>query len=92
MKTDTPTIPPYIASFLWSYDTDALDIKTHKTLIIPQILNIGSQRAVAWLRDTYTSEEIADAVKESVATAWDAKSLALWSLVYDVAPKQSRFA
>jgi hypothetical protein len=66
MKTDTPTIPPYIASFLWSYDTDALDIKTHKTLIIPQILNIGSQRAVAWLRDTYTSEEIADAVKESV--------------------------
>lgn len=90
MKADIHTIPPYVAPFLWSYDMDSLDIEKHKSLIITQVLNLGSQQAVQWLRGTYTHEEIAAVMEKSARTAWDKKSLALWSLVYDVAPRQSR--
>jgi len=91
MNKDIPTVPSYAEPFFWSYHVGMLDIEVHKTLIITHILNIGSEKAVRWLQDTYTSEEITEVMKASVKTAWDKKSLALWSLVYGVTPKERRF-
>jgi hypothetical protein len=82
-----------LAPYFWSYDFDALPPTAHRYLIIFQVLNWGSCEATDWLRSTYTREEIQEAITSSIESAWDKKSLALWSLVFDVRPTRvTRFA
>lgn len=84
---------PFLQPFFWSYTLSELDITTHKTLIIKQILNHGDEKAVTWLRTTYQASDIANVIAISAKSEWSKKSLALWSLIYQTEPKrQGRLA
>ncbi len=86
------SLPPFMKPFFWSYKLDDLDINDHKTLIIKQILNYGSQDAVRWLQQRYTEQDIRLVITNSAESEWGRKSLALWSLVYKTKPsRQTRF-
>jgi hypothetical protein len=85
-------VPAFLQPFLWSYDIKGLDIARDKQLIVKQLLDYGDARAVAWLRATYSTQEIQRAITLSASSDWSVKSLALWSQVFDTVPqKRGRF-
>ena len=86
-------IPYFVQPFLWSYDLDQLDIKRDQRLIIFQVLSVGSREATDWLRGQYSREQIQEVIVQTPISQWNQKSLALWSLVFDVIPsKKTRFS
>lgn len=88
-------IPKYVKACLWSYNTDMVDfaILDHRTRIIQNVLNRGTSDAISWLRKIFSKKEITEVIQKSNSSDWNKKSLALWSLVFDVRPmKEGRFA
>ncbi len=85
-------IPQSVKACLWSYDTDmiGLSVVAHRTRIIQNILNRGTSDAVAWLRETFSEEEIMKAITKSSSSDWSKKSLSLWSLIFNVRPARER--
>jgi hypothetical protein len=82
-----------LAPYFWSYDFDALSPVAHRHLIIFQVLNWGSREATDWLRSTYSREEIQEAITSSIESAWDKKSLTLWSFIFGAQPsRHTRFS
>ncbi len=80
-------IPDAVASCLWSYDLDKLDVERDKSLIIKQVLDFGSKEATDWVRERYDDTLIRSVIEKNPASAWRSKkSLALWSLAYNAKP------
>ncbi len=90
-KKKTQSLPSFLRPFLWSYDLEKMDKEKHKQIIIKNILDSGTKQAIDWLRENYSKKEIQEAIKNSVKSDWSKKSINLWSLVYKVEPKDSRF-
>jgi hypothetical protein len=87
-------IPQSVKVCLWSYDVDMIDfsLPDHRTLVIKNVLNRGTSEAISWIRENFSENEIADVIKKSSVSDWSKKSLALWSLLFNVRPaKQGRF-
>ena len=85
-------LPQAVKVCLWSYDTTALDRDVHKQLIIVQVLNYGTFEAVEWLRETYSTDEIKNALAQSMRSEWSKKSLNFWSGFFQTSPsRESRF-
>jgi len=82
-------IPQSVKSCLWSYDTDKLNLKTNKRIIIFNVLNFGNAEAYKWLSNTYKKEEILETALSTPETEWSKKSLNYWSniLGFDVVKK-----
>ena len=84
----TIDMPPAVRACLWSYDVDKidLDLADHRQRLVENILRRGTMAAIDWLLLNFNNEEIAHIIKHSRNSAWDKKSLALWSLVFKVRP------
>lgn len=80
-------IPDFVKPFLWSYDTDVLDISRDKVRIITNVLNLGTREATNWLFDTYSKEDIKSCLANPLPGEWDKKSINFWSLLFDVPNK-----
>jgi len=84
-------IPQFLKPFLWSYDLSRLDIEKHKNIIIKNILDLGTVQATDWMKKNYTESDIKEAIRLSIRSDWSKKSINLWSFIYDVQPKDTRF-
>lgn len=84
-------IPQFLQPFLWSYDLSQLDLTKHKNIIIKNILDLGTSQATDWLKQQYSEDEIRETIRESVFSDWSKKSINLWTLVYNISPKKTRF-
>ena len=90
-KKKTKNIPQFLRPFLWSYDLSRLDMEKHKNIIIKNILDFGTVQATDWLKENYSKDEIKKAIALSIQSDWSKKSINLWSFVYNVQPKKTRF-
>ena len=68
-----------------------MDLEKHKRIIIKNILDFGTKQATDWLRENYTEEEIKEVIRKSIRSEWSKKSINLWSMIYNVQPKETRF-
>lgn len=84
-------IPDFLQPFLWSYNLSKMDKELHKKIIIKNILDFGSVEAVNWMKTHYTRNEIQEVIKQTTQTEWSKKSINLWSFIYNVYPKKTRF-
>ena len=87
-------IPQFVKACLWSYDTEMMDfsLPSHRRILIQNILNRGTSDAVSWLKEHFSEDQITEVIKESSNSNWNKKSLALWSLIYNISPvKKGRF-
>ena len=81
-------IPEFVKACLWSYDIDTIDLSVldHRTRVIQNVLNRGTSDAISWLRKIFSEKEIIEVIEKSISTDWNKKSLALWSLIFNVRP------
>jgi len=83
-------IPQSVKACLWSYNIDMIDfsLPSHRTRVIQNVLNRGTSEAISWIRENFSENEIADVIKRSSISDWNKKSLALWSLLFNVLPSR----
>lgn len=90
------SLPKFLQPYLWSYDISKMDARDpdDKELIIQQVLNQGSLKALRWLLRTYKREDIVEVVKNPRRGMWFPKSLNYWAKILDIKipPKRYQWA
>lgn len=85
-------LPTSVKAVLWSFNTDLIDLQTHKERIITNVLNLGTHEALVWLFRTYPRQQIAEVVAHPKPGEWNRKSMNYWALVFGLEPQYpSRF-
>ena len=79
-------IPSFLQPFLWSYDIEKIDLSRDKKRIITNFLNLGTAQATKWLFETYSTEDIKEALINPLPGEWNKKSLNFWGLVLNTKP------
>lgn len=84
-------IPALIKPFLWSCSQKNIDPNEHKKAIISQVLNFGDSRSSDWIFRYYGKKEVEKVASEIPLGQWDRKSLAFWSLILKIKPRERSF-
>jgi hypothetical protein len=71
-------VPGDLKRFFWDVDPSGLDLVRHKAYIIERILEFGDEKAVRWLFDAFSRDDIA-AILES-SRSLSPKSRNFWRL------------
>ncbi len=79
-------LPKFLQPYLPSYNIAKLnkDDLGVSNEIITQVLNLGDEKAVAWIFDNYTINEIRNAVKKPQMGVWNEESLNYWSKILKI--------
>ena len=58
-------MPEELKKYFWDVNFSELDIKKHRRYIISRLYCYGDLKAIKWIKETYTLEEIKDVAKNS---------------------------
>jgi hypothetical protein len=75
-------IPQYLRSYFWDIDTAAFDPHARPEYTIERILELGDSKAVTWLQEQFSEEQIKDVIRTNRRLT--PKSANYWALVYDL--------
>lgn len=80
-------LPKFLQPYLPSYDVTKLEKGDRGVSgeIITQVLNLGDDKAVAWVFDNYTLNEIKNVVKNPQRGVWNEESLNYWKNILEIA-------
>lgn len=81
-------IPPKFARYFWDVDIDNIDLNEHQIFIIERLLCEGDHNTLRWILDTYSKEQIKNAVKES--RGLDLKTARYWQLYFGLQEDEMR--
>jgi hypothetical protein len=79
-------IPQYLHTLFWDVNLDNFDPLAFPTYTIGRILEYGNQDAIAWLKDTFSDNQIVDVVRTERRLS--RRSANFWALVYGLSPDQ----
>ena len=79
-------IPQYLHTIFWDVNLDNFDPLTFPTYTIGRILEYGNQDAMAWLKDTFSDNQIVEVVRTERRLS--RRSANFWALVYGLSPDQ----
>ncbi|MDP1710167.1 MAG: hypothetical protein Q8L28_00925 [bacterium] len=84
-------IPTFLQVYLPSYDIKKLDKKSPQVAreIITSVLNLGDSKAVYWVFDNYTIDQIRNAVEYPNKGVWGEESLNYWCEILKISSKPS---
>ena len=71
-------VPAELGRFFWDVDPAGLDLVRHKSYIVERILEFGDEKAVRWLFDTFSRDDIAAILESSHSLSL--KSRNFWRL------------
>lgn len=79
-------LPRFLQVYVPSYDISSLDKDDPGVSreIITQILNLGDDKAVAWLFDNYTLNKIKNVVEKPQRGVWNEESLNYWKQILKI--------
>jgi hypothetical protein len=73
-------IPQHVRPFFWDIDAEGFDPRSYPRYTIGRILELGDERAYAWVKEVFSEEEIKEVIRcEKRLTR---RSASFWSLVY----------
>lgn len=75
-------IPNHLRPFFWEIDGDSLDPHEYAEYVIGRILELGTEAAVAWMKSTFTEDEIKQVIRENRHLT--PKSATYWALMYRI--------
>lgn len=79
-------LPKFLQPYLPSYDVTKFDKDAPGVFneIVTQVLNLGDDKAVAWIFDNYTLGEIKNVVKNPQRGVWNEESLNYWKKILKI--------
>lgn len=77
-------LPNFLQPYLWSYDIRKIDKNRHKETVITAILNLGDEKAVKWLFNNYSLNDIKSVLKNPQRGVWHKTSLLYWQKILGV--------
>lgn len=77
-------LPQFLQPYLWSYDIKKMDPQRSKETIITQVLNYGDSKAVKWLFETYTVNEVKEVLRKPRRGIWFKDAIDYWSRIFNV--------
>jgi hypothetical protein len=83
-ESEQATMPADMAWLFPEYAFDAMDIETHRGIIIERVLERGSWEQTRWLFATYDEAAVAQWVSKHGFRLLSKRSFALWRLALDV--------
>jgi len=83
------SIPIFLNSFFWEYDTATIDTAKHASLIMGRIMERGSWEAMRWLHQTYSADDLALFLRTKGIQILPARELNFWALLCGV-PDRTR--
>ncbi len=75
-------IPDQLRQFFWDVNGDQFDPHQFPEYTIGRILELGTDAAVAWLKETFTEEQIKRVVREDRRLS--PRSATYWALIYGI--------
>ena len=75
-------IPNELQGFFWDIDTQQFNPREHPDYAIGRILELGTEPAVAWMRATFTEEQIKKVIREDRRLS--PRSANYWALMYEI--------
>ena len=80
------SLPKFLQPYVPSYDVSSLDKSGPGVAgeIITQVLNLGDDKAVSWVFDNYTLDEIRNVVKKPQKGVWNEESLNYWKEILKI--------
>jgi len=79
-------IPQNLRALFWDTNVDNFNPTAYPEYTIARVLEYGDEKAVAWMRQTFSGEEIKQVVRTERRLS--RKSANFWALVYDIPPEQ----
>ena len=78
-------IPQQLHALFWDVNLDSFDPTAYPEYTIFRILELGDEKAVTWLKETFPD----DAIKRVISTErrLSRKSANFWALVYRIPPQ-----
>lgn len=81
-------IPRYLFPFFWDTDRSRFEPRRFPRYTILRILEYGDGRALGWLRQTFSVDQISSVIRNERRLS--PKSAHFWSLVYGIPKDQIR--
>ena len=78
-------VPKHLRAFFWDINADC-DLTAYPEYAIFRILEYGDEKAVAWLRDTFSEAQITNTLRNERRLS--RRSANFWALVYGVPPSE----
>lgn len=73
-------IPQHLRSLFWDTNPDSFDPAAFPTYTIERVLEHGNEEAVAWLRRTFTEDEIREVLRTDRRLT--PRSANFWALIF----------
>ena len=77
-------IPQEIRVYFWDVNAETFDPVSYPQYTLGRLLELGDEKAVAWMRKTFTEAQIRDAVRTERKLS--RRSANFWALVYGIPP------
>ncbi len=75
-------IPKELRQFFWEVNADSFDPREYGEYAIGRILELGTEGAIAWMKTTFSEEEIKKVIRGDRRLS--PKSATFWALVYGI--------
>ena len=79
-------IPKELRGLFWDINTDDFDPLEHAEYAISRILELGTEPAVAWMRATFSEQQIKKVIQEDRRLS--PRSANYWALMYEIPTEQ----
>ena len=79
-------IPSELHGCFWDIDCSKFEPRQYPRYTIRRVLEYGNQRAVAWLQDVFSGNEICSVIRDERRLS--AKSASFWGIVYGIPRNQ----
>ena len=79
-------IPEDLRPLFWDTNPDQLDPLAYPHYTIARVLELGDERAVRWLRETFSEAQISEVIRDERRLS--PRSANFWALVYDIPARE----
>lgn len=81
-------LPDFLQPYFWEVDFNRLRLPEREVYVIERVLEYGEDRAIHWLKETFSPDTLADVVRRSRRLSPNTANL--WALVLDIPRDQIR--
>jgi len=75
-------LPPVLRPLFWDTNLEHFNPVSHPAYTIARVLEFGDEKAIAWLRDTFSETQIVEVLRTERRLS--RKSANFWGLIYHI--------